>query len=1433
MLERTAATIEPCTIQRVLPSTRTCLPSRRKLHTAFWNHGAAELELLDVFMRPPSSQSKVPELPAQQTSKQDTMTTAPTVLDFLFPGGTTALLRRPYPTYSLRLEPGSRPGMPISRLFTSAAPRQSHQPGSAPFAEPESPGEHAAQREYWELPLEEQEPDEPVSAEPTVTFSDPDALRSLLNSDRTGSYEQIFQLYTNLPPDRRDEFTTDVLLALSSSPRPTEAWRLNSLFALYRVGEWTEEIACAAIKAQLTLHNVPAAMSIFRAAVEQRGFGRGLDYLAAYALEHSTWSILLEAWELFSTINQDSDPETHSPTAPEPGVAAESDMLRRTRDIGPAIDSKEGENAQPGVGSATAIEDAVFEPTVAHDAAPAPDSITVRDAVTEASATKGAESVGKLAQQSTDLAVDSTAARDVESLTEPSTPQDFDSVADSAVEDADLAANLTPQSSSPSVEDLAGPLAAEQRTRGYPTIAKVANFTSKVSQLYESLKNDPKTLPYRTDQVDQFLELLAKHSLDLFRPSDAVFILDRIKDPHAYERYILFSTEGGRKRLAAALYWIYRALPGVHVADFILRAMIEVFHPHDVRGMEQVLADWYRGYGRLDERAYRKFMTFYSSRGDVKSILRLADEYAKHHSSQVKEDPKFVVTLMNAYAVKGDPDAAREVMEEAVEKTGVEPGTIMLNVLLNAYSKAGDYEGAINLFLRICQEHEPDTTTFGTMMGMAAWRGDLQFTLELFQLAKDRKMQPSVNMIRAVVEAYCQNDRYAEAEKLCLEVTKHREVSGDYTLLWNTLLNHNAKRRDLTTVNRLLEFMSAQGITYNQDTYSHLLLALLYCRQSHHAMHLLRVAHREGVFQPTPDHFILLMATFIKSGEPHMALKTNKVMAKLNFPESASRMTKVIDALGRWQELPSNRREGVDGQHFLKKILKEFYKAMEKVDNGSSDSMRSVVNLYSKMLFILTQMREHATVQQLIQLHNSRYPNRSSPQEMPIKLLHNIMLADFFEKKYDRVKETWRIVVQRTARRYRTAAAVLDKESSEGEQAASSKPVAYAMRFRLGDPLKTMQRLHLEERDAEGLMATVDEVRRLGFELDSKNWNYYVQALAQLKEWREAFTTCEQVLMPQWAGWYMVRARTDKSKNQLPLELRRLGSNPARPRPIAHTLIILAKEYMDLDQMRLWSHEASREFEFITSRCPKTVRAITTMVRTGSELEARVFGDREKATPAEHPEPADENEAYFREQLAAAAEEEEKQQQLQQGETGKAETTEDLSREEDENRREWVDRRERREKQREERRQRRKKQERERRREMEKRGGGWEQGYDYAVHDDIARSPDGGFADADADGSSIIAPPQRPVPPPRDNAEGTMPSQSCPERERKQQQPRRDDRRVGRERKKPERDGPVPYHEIWSAEGYLNAVEDAGALEKGRLADEDVVKALREGKSRK
>src|SRR6478609_1175927 len=93
MLERTAATLESRSLQRVIH--KTSIRSRR-LHTGFWQHGASAIELsssLPGSMRTARVAASEPETKQLQSN----LLASVLVLDFLYPKLTIPVLRRLYP----------------------------------------------------------------------------------------------------------------------------------------------------------------------------------------------------------------------------------------------------------------------------------------------------------------------------------------------------------------------------------------------------------------------------------------------------------------------------------------------------------------------------------------------------------------------------------------------------------------------------------------------------------------------------------------------------------------------------------------------------------------------------------------------------------------------------------------------------------------------------------------------------------------------------------------------------------------------------------------------------------------------------------------------------------------------------------------------------------------------------------------------------------------------------------------------------------------------------------------------------------------------------------------------------------------------------------------------------------------------------------------
>jgi pentatricopeptide repeat-containing protein PET309 len=695
------------------------------------------------------------------------------------------------------------------------------------------------------------------------------------------------------------------------------------------------------------------------------------------------------------------------------------------------------------------------------------------------------------------------------------------------------------------------------------------------------------------------------------KPDDLALVLHMLKDHLLYEDLICRSKELG-PALTIKLYRQYRKIPGVKLRGHVMREMMtEVFFPaDDLAGMEMMRHDWFTRFTRLDIPSYRLFMKFHARRGDPATVQRFWDAYTADYPNRKSPvgsvDPEYL-PLLHVQAVRGEVGEVRRVFDRLQNDYGTDLPVVAWNVLLNAHAKAGEYDTAIRVFSVLQDAGKPDEYSYGTMMGMTGSRGDLEFTLELYRMAKNDGIEPDITMIDDVVEAYSQNDRHPDAERICLMTTKGGKFKPErLTVLWNTLLYHQAFRRDLTAVNRLLRVMYDHGIPYNNETYDHLLRGLALCKQPHHALSLLTSAVRNKSFKPTVRHYALLMSAFLLTRQPTKALRSSKILRDLGVLQSNETMVRVFKALGSVAQMSPDEDKSKK-QTFLASAFRQFRNAMNPAERPEEvsqhehawvqplkfpDTVANRADLASVLIFVFTQMRQTMAVPEILELWRNSSPEAASNQEPPLRLLDSLMLSAFHDGKHDEVKDLWNMIFDRAVQMAHVAAPGTERD----------EPLP-SMRYILNNSLKTMQRMYAAQGDADGLRQVIASVLQAKFRLDSKNWNYYVQFLASLKKFREAFIVCEEQLMPHWYGWQRVRRVVPDARTRLPLDMRRKGASPRANRPIAHTLLTLTKAYMDLEQMAAWSPEADRLLNYIVDKCPGVMAAAKSLMRTGDETE--------------------------------------------------------------------------------------------------------------------------------------------------------------------------------------------------------------------------------------
>ncbi|KAI1410833.1 hypothetical protein F5Y13DRAFT_69607 [Hypoxylon sp. FL1857] len=1111
MLERTAASLEPCGFQRVVPGATRSFRTTRQLRNAFWQHGANDIELTAAWQALMHGTFDFNIGSTSEENKSSSLSASAFLLDFLYPSGAVALMRRlslatPVSSHPNNLRYGQRFANLGPRSYTSSFPRrQVNRPGTGEKTlANEADTTHSKDAEDAEMG---RTPDVAVNGvdheadietyktleQPNVSTSEIEystlndhieGLEKLLEggSDDPETADRVWYHYRALDETSQITYVERVLGFLSKSARVSDSWKISELFHKVPFPRWTNTIFVEGVTAEINLQNDSRAVEVFikglqHSSIDVPSLVDALDLILASALRSGTPEKLKGIWKHYS------------------------EMTTRL-DFG---------------------------------------GIT--------SQLKHVASIPGLAEK-----------------------------------------------------------ALEFQTRGRQDLQQ-----SEGPGLGQEV-------------LDTLQRILVRRALLSCADSQVIPLLNVTNDPLAFEEFLRSVVSRGKEELGIEVYRIYRDLAGSIPSHAVLYEIFEAFEslraPTSMKyaGLELLWGDWHKFHTTPSRRAFQRYLAFYASQGDTHQVYELWIRFVELY----RDDPSYPIWklddtfahLLHVHAVRGEVEETQRIFDDISGKFGLEPNMYCWNILLNVHAKAGDYDGAISTFEKLMKTRKPDRYSYGTMMQMAGSRGDLGFTIDLYRQGRSEGVRPDDAILSSLVEAYCQNEYFQEAQDVCMRAVRKGVV---VTRMWNKLLGYHALRRDLATINKILGLMADNDVPYNQFTYQQLLLGLSLCQQSQHALSLLSVALKDKIFEVTAEHFHIVMGALLINGEPGPVQRVHKLMQDHGFPSSATTLFQVTQALGQWKNLPPRQRERLTATEWLGKILRSFkyiygldsQKKLHRLPTPDPNHDRSGELLgesiekfhFGTMVYMLTEMKDFIGARELINLYQYIFHGRQdSDGVLPIAMLNSIMLADLQENQYDRVSATWDLLFQNAKKEARSADFV--------EELPHTPKISPKYRYVLSASLGVMQKMLFNKGDAAGIQDLVKEVRSAGFELDSRNWNYYIQALVQLKEYKEAFVTCEEMLMANWTGWAVVRQR-ERVRSKLPLDLRRKGSSPRHLRPVATTLYHLAKGYMELDRLGPWSAEAARTFQEIERECVQVVRAIKSMIRVHSKLEFEILSEAE------------------------------------------------------------------------------------------------------------------------------------------------------------------------------------------------------------------------------
>lgn len=668
-----------------------------------------------------------------------------------------------------------------------------------------------------------------------------------------------------------------------------------------------------------------------------------------------------------------------------------------------------------------------------------------------------------------------------------------------------------------------------------------------------------------------------------------------------------------QQKLAVFLYKSVRDSKHLYFSPPLLVRILDVFCKYgDAAGQDMVLADWTTLFDRPTSQLLRKCISARAYRGDVKRIQHLFTTLLERGigTEDGIRNADDLNPLLVAHARRGEVSACEAIFEQIHDVYGFKPTDKNRNILLNAYGKSNFLDEAYKLYTSMVAEKNSvskphDGYTVGTMMGIFTQQGDFNGVNDVYDAAVDSGTKVTTAMLDCIVYSHIQRNELKKAEQLCMQATT-RIVDEPPTRMWNYLLVAYAMRRDLDNLQRVHRKMDSKNVPFDGHTYAALLLALAVGGQPGRGKQIMMEVMPQAGVKVTGFHYAIVMGGFIRTEEYDNVLRLHQEMLQdsdlYTRDTAASTRMQVMKATAMLDQKYLD--EGSTEDQF--KMADQYF--FETLNSGPDDVASTarkgikgsealdIAQLYSKFdfyIFLAGHSRAFVKVQELTQQFLSLAPAERK-KAIPLKLYSSLMIAQYKEGDHQAVEDTWNMAY--------------DIAKYQARDIKGGRLVLYNRRFDLSRLLSTLIQSYRDTNKMAQLKAIVRQVTDAGFELDSKNWNLYIQALTRTHAYSEAFEQCEIKLMPGWLGWQKVRAKLPV-RNRLDIATRRLKENPTYFRPVFHTLLFLAKAYIEMDAAAEMGGDYGHRLKMLEDKAPRTLHAIRTMQREGDDLERIVLSD--------------------------------------------------------------------------------------------------------------------------------------------------------------------------------------------------------------------------------
>lgn len=292
MLERAAGCLE-IGGRRLMRAPRKSIGNRRLLHSAFWCHGAGDIDLpawwISLLQVPSSEDGAHPDGKAKVRDMLGGEAEG-SLFEFLYPAQTLAFIRR-FSCCSVEGRWRRQRAKNAVRTYTSQATetkdkaRQGHQA----LANPSSP----EYEEFHEIGQGLQD-----ASTDTIYLQ---TLNEIMKSGGRRDYEDAWRSYQKLQLIENEETFTSISKALleylSTSPRLVDAERTIELFSRLGVQHRDVPQYRTAVRAYLRLSNLERAVETHEEALSRVTGNLGTGTLLASAFAWENWDLAFRTWD--------------------------------------------------------------------------------------------------------------------------------------------------------------------------------------------------------------------------------------------------------------------------------------------------------------------------------------------------------------------------------------------------------------------------------------------------------------------------------------------------------------------------------------------------------------------------------------------------------------------------------------------------------------------------------------------------------------------------------------------------------------------------------------------------------------------------------------------------------------------------------------------------------------------------------------------------------------------------------------------------------------------------------------------------------------------------------------------------------------------------------------------------------------------------------